>query len=291
MELWTGTAMVILLAHFSGGAWISLFLLVAGIFVLGTRMPENTQQLLEKKWFCVLQLAGFYLLISQCLPLSAQYWPGEKAELVVPGVLLALGIYGCGKRPERVAGVLLWAILLLGVPILLAGIKDVRLEWIIPAKMEMSLWAIPAVLLPFAVEMAMSARQSTKRGLIGGVIGVGIWVLVAGILSFPIAQSADTPFRMMAQNLSIGPNSRFESVVSAAMTLGWYCVVTLVLTCANRYWKGLGVKENKSRLLHALILYALLLTNVTIAAPFIVAYIVVAWLIVPFIVLRKSSKK
>ena len=59
-------------------------------------------------------------------------------------------------------------------------------------------------------------------------------LLTAGVLSPAVATNIQGAFFEMIRGISIlGVAERFEAVVAAAMTLGWFCLLSLLLTAAG----------------------------------------------------------
>ena len=64
--------------------------------------------------------------------------------------------------------------------------------------------------------------------------GAGVSLLTAGVLSPAVATNIQGAFFEMIRGISIlGVAERFEAVVAAAMTLGWFCLLSLLLTAAG----------------------------------------------------------
>ena len=291
IQAWTSIAMLAIMSHFSAGAWTVLLILIVIGYCILKLAPEDFGQINNNPIFCIAQLIGIYLLISQLIPCSAQYWPGRKAEIVIPITLLLLAIYGCGKRPERVAGILFWAMVILFVPVMLAGGKDVQTQWIIPERFTISVWVVPALLMPILTGIATGLRQTGKWYVWTVLSGIGIWIIVHGVQSQSVAEIVDTPFRNMGQTLSIGPYSRFEAIVSVIATLGWFGFISLALYCADQIWKRIGLEQKKSKWIHAILLLTMLLLGVKITPAITVAYIIFVWVLLPAFGLKKISKK
>ena len=283
--------MLALLAHFSAGSWVTLIVLLMLGYAGMKLLPENREHMQVNKWICAAALLGIYLLLSQMLPLCAKYWPGKKGELVIPATLYLLGVYGCEKRPARVASVLLWIGAILLLPLILAVGKTVKLEWVKPEGMGASLWLIAAVLVPFLVSLATGVKTDGKWYTATGIAAVGIWIAVNGVLSPQVAKNAEEPFRHMSLSLSLGPYSRFESIGSIVITFGWYGFVSLCLHCANRFWEELGVRKEKRKWIHVILLLTILWVGARIAPEIMVAYLIVAWVLLPIFRLKKRSKK
>lgn len=288
---WLAVAMSAPLAHFSGGSWLALLLLgviCGGILAL---MPAQST-VTGSKIICGLELVWVVFLLSRLMPLSAQYWPGKKSEYVIPAVLLALGAYGCRKRVSRVAGVLFWVLIILYAPTLIAGGKDIKFQWLAPQSMEASLWLVPVLLLPCCAAF-LPVTKGTGKGWYTGIVffGLLLWLITAGVLSPKAAAQAQTPFRELSRSLTIGAASRFESLLSVAVTLGWFGLGSFLIRCGTVFAKPLGVKENWSPWLIAGSTVLLSWTGVQPNSAFGAVFTLFLWVLVPMLHAKKISKK
>ena len=91
-------------------------------------------------------------------------------------------------------------------------------------------------LLPGAAVLLPRKKGSTpwQWGLLLLLTALGISVLTAGVLSPGVAENSEGAFFQMARGISIlGVAERFEAVVAAALTLGWFCLMSLLLTAGG----------------------------------------------------------
>lgn len=290
IQAWISVTVLVLLAHFASSGWPLLMVLTVSSFCIMKLIPEHFEKIQSSRIFCVLQLVGMYLLISQLIPFSAQYWPGKGAETVVPATLLFLGIYGSKKRPERVAGILFWIVLLLAVPIILSAVKDVRTEWMKARQYRITPWVIPVLLLPVGVYWATGEEINEKWNRRTWIAGDVIWIMTTGILPKAVMQTERATLHEVGRSLTFGQYTRLESVISLIATLGWYSFISLMLYCAERIWRRLG-RSKKIAWKHAIILLTLCVIRVKVLPAFMVLYIVFTWVIYPFFGLEKISKK
>lgn len=288
---WTGIGMWVLMAHFSGGSWPALILLAVICYSVMKLLPNDVTALAQSRLYCILQLVGIYLLQTQLLPMSAQYWPGKYAHTVIPSVLILLGLFSCMKRPERVGGILFWGIGLALIPVVLAGSKDLRFEWMLPTQFGVSLWMIPGLLLPLLAGFAAGERTDLKWYKWTVLAGVTMWIIVSGVLSQKVAANLDTPFRNASMSLTLGAYSRFESLVSVILTLGWYALSSLLFYAAQKCISGLNMKKVPGMWFFAILLLTSEIKSVSIPPEITVIYIIFVWLLFPVFDLKKISKK
>ena len=287
---WTAIGMWTLLAHFSGGSWWGLLLLAILCYCVMKLLPENMVQFQNRREYCIAQLIGIYLLLTQLIPMSALYWPGKLSEKVVPATLVLLAAYSCIKKPERVAGILFCAIAILNVPIVVAGFKDMKLEWIMPEGNSLSVWVIVALVLPQLTGFIVEERiDKWYKWII--LLGTAIWMITSGLLSSGVASKLEVPLREVGKSLTLGTYSRFESVVSVAMTLGWYALTSLLFFVAVQCCKGLNIKKEAGICILAILVLTNLLTDVKISPAITVIYVVLTWILLPIFELKKISKK
>lgn len=287
---WLAVAMSAPLAHFSGGSWLALLVLGAICYGVVALVPNGVEVILDSRILCAMELIWIMLFLSQLMPLSAAYWPGEKSELAVPVVLLALGAYSCSNRPPRVAGVLFWGIVIMYVPVLIAGVKDVEPRWLLPDSMGISAWMVPVLLLPCMGRMVSDNRSS---GWYTGMVSFGLilWLLTAGTLSPTVASGVDAPFREVSRSLTIGAASRFESLIAVAVTFGWFCLGSFLIHGGKEFCEGLGLSGKTAPWLIAAGAYGVQLVGVKIPGKAGAAIAVLLWVIVPIVARKISLKK
>ena len=244
---WLAVAMSAPLAHYSGGSWAAL--LIAGLAcwgIYGLMQNNRASEPPKSSVVCVLQIIWLCVLLSQMAALTANYWPGRGSEVVVPTVMLALAAWNCCGRPSRVAGVLFWILTAMFVPVLLTGAKDVSPVWLLPENMDLSLAVVPILLLPH-LALILPRQGKEERSKVGWILvfGLSLWLITAGVLSPAVAGKLDTPFRELSRSLELGAVSRFESVVSTAVTFGWFGLLSLVLECACVYGEAVRLKRKR----------------------------------------------
>ncbi len=94
-----------------------------------------------------------------------------------------------------------------------------------------------ALLLP-ACSLLLPRAKGERPGI--WALGLALSALGAGLLTGAVlspqraAASGGAYFRMMRGVSIFGVAERFEAVISAAMTLGWFCLMSLLLTAAGR---------------------------------------------------------
>ena len=83
--------------------------------------------------------------------------------------------------------------------------------------------------------------------LTAGMICALAAAVVAGVISPTLAQGAENPFYLMTKNLELlGIAQRFEAVVSAAMTVGWFSLICLLLSLGGRYAQKMNANWSRA---------------------------------------------
>lgn len=285
---WLAVAMSAPLAHFSGGSWAGLILLGVACFALVQLLPGVNGEIKENKILYGAELVWIIVLLSQWMPMSAAYWPGEHSEWIVPGVLLAISAYSCGKRPARVAGVLFWVLALMYVPVLFAGVKDIKLQWLLPESLGLDWWMVSVLLLPALSKWSVGEKDA---GRVVPMLGALLWMITAGVLSPKVAGEAEAPFRELSRSLTIGAASRFESLVSAAITFGWFAMSSLLLRTGEDFAKRLGIREVLSRWGICAAAFVLIFWEVRISSKAAAWITLFLWVLLPVLALKKQQRK
>lgn len=289
VQAWLAVAMFAPLAHYSEGSWPLLLVLslaaagITGLFPNGIRCDHKILNLLEVVWILILS--------GQYMALSSAYWPGEKSDLVIPGVLLLLAAFAVSGRPDRTGAVLLWLLILLLIPFGLAAGKDGELKWVLPEKLQCSAWVVPVLLLPSAVRWCMAEGKVERINWIIYLPGLCTWCATAVVLSPKFAAEQKLPFRELSRSLTIGAGSRFESLASVAITLGWFALAALFLKLASGCLEKLGVKKKAAPWVAVIPAIVLSWMKVQINPLIAAGITLILWVIAPILHCRKNSKK
>ena len=199
--------------------WTLLIGIASGILWL---CVEQTTVNGRRDWkpLTVLQILFLIFAAGIAASWSGACWITAKHTWVVPIILLALAACaaegGC-RTGARCGAVLFW--FLAGMFLLLCAfaLPDVKMEWLAPAPMENENTGIAVAVLLLPAAAAMLPREKKSRPwpwALGLTVGAVILSAVTGIRIFGVAE-------------------RFEAVVAAAMTLGWFCLLSLLLTVAG----------------------------------------------------------
>ena len=283
--------------------WLSA--LAAGAVCLGlcwlaTALPAS--RIIQQKWFCLLQLPVITLVTAEFAKWSVDCWPTGTDFPVVPLTLLTLAVFSAlhgASVASRVPSVLFWFLAILYGIVLTAGSKNVKAEWLTPN------WELPenglllTLLLP-AVAVLLPWEKGKAMCLVFPVIllflaAAALWTV--GTISSNVATEVAWPFYESSKSLSLlGVAERFESLVSVAMTLGYFSLYSLFLSAAGNMGENVKPGWGKTAVMGCGIASAALtLLMIHTAQGLLVIITLIAWCFLPvfggFTELWKKSKK
>ena len=118
-------------------------------------------------------------------------------------------------------------------------------------------------------------------------------MVTVGVLSASVASSIWDPFYEMSRSLSLlGVAKRFEAVVSAGMTVGWFALISLLLTVSGKYFEK--IVEGKGRLgiwVCGVVSVIWLLCGLHIPAWMLLSVGTVFWVVTPLLTQGLESEK
>lgn len=163
-------------------------------------------------------------------------------------ILLALAAVGAWKGPgacARCAGIVcLFLAALLGA---IAGLSvpDVTVSDLRPqSTWQEGLWALGLFLLPAPVFFlpCKKGKKSTLRWLLLPVFAAVLAAITAGVLTPELTAQLETPLYTVAQSVSLlGAIERIEPLLSAAMTMGVFCLLTVLACACGALGRALGL--------------------------------------------------
>lgn len=213
----------------AGGSWavVGGAVLICGVAVwLVWRFGSH-----RWRWTCVPQFLLLAVVMGELLADAASSWPGDNYP-AVPLILLALGAWSAGKGASaaaRVGCVLFWFVLLVYLAVFGAGVGSVQVDQLQPWWGSVRAEVVLLLLVPAAATLLLREGEGwNRRSVLPGAFLVAASVLVSGVMSPALAEEG---FYEMSRGLELlGTVSRFEPVISAGMTLGWFSLVTLLLS-------------------------------------------------------------
>lgn len=227
----------------SNCSWITALIVAVSCLAVTKGLCKLEVGLPQTRFLAAVQWLWMLLVISEFLHWTMLYWPNHKNYYAVPLTILALAANAAAQGWEivkRSSGILYWILTALFGVILLSGMKEVKLENITFQWQMQTAYLVVVLLIP-AVGASLE-RIDGKAILIYTVITAFVTM---GVLSAGMVSRYHAPFYEMSRSISIlSFGRRFESLVAAGMTLGYYTLMTYFLTLAANNWeKGRRIKR------------------------------------------------
>lgn len=233
------TVPAILLLPGVGWLWTTIVvvcggLLLWGLIMLQRRNGATIPSLLSmtkggKALLLLLLLWNLLMLGGATLRLGEIY--GDKEPLIGLMLLLLAAFAASRGRcvPLRIGAILFFVLILIYGVLLGFSLPNIRWEWMKPvAKADWT--AMTSVLLP--VNALYLWQGKGKIGywiLAGGILAVLAAAVTSGSISPEVASQEMFPFYTAAKSVSVlGAMERLEPLVSAALTLGGFCMLSLL---------------------------------------------------------------
>lgn len=226
----------------SASSWLAV--LLVGAVCLGICWGLERIGAQPSSWLWVVQWFWLSLVLAEVLHWIMYCWPDHKSYHAVPLTLLALAGWLAGKGKEqasRAGSVIFWLLILLLGAVLLSGAKEIQWENVRPVWRMEKAHLITVLLIP---AMGMSLKEdSGSKGWILALAGLLAFV-TTGVLTAAAAEKVDCAFYELSRSLRLlGIADRFESLVAAGMTLGYFVLLSFLLsTCAQG---AEGIKPGK----------------------------------------------
>lgn len=238
------------------------------------------------------------LALTLWASLSGKCWTTTTADRTIPVVLLVLSACaaeGGVRAGSRCGRTLFWAMVAMFLLLGAFSLPDVQYRWLTPndnIDVGTTLWVFLLPMVTLLLPREDGARLWPWAAVLAGT-GVSIALLSPGVLSPQVSAVKDGAFFAMVRGISIlGVAERFEAVVAAAMTLGWFCCLSLLLTAAGHMagqihpgWERRGIWIGAF-----LAGFGQCFGEIPMvwAAPYVA---IVAWIVVPLLGCGKKSKK
>ena len=297
---WLIVAMSGPFAYLAGRQSWTTILAVSAICLLAlwAVLARPTCKLLSMPILCLLEYGFLTAVCVATASWSSDIWPTGQGYPVVPLTLLGLSIASAwfgANRASKGIGVLFWMIAILYSILLTFGMRNVKLGYLMPQfeTPEPVIWFL--FLLPLVAQF--QPREKDKR--ISGymVVLVGLALLFAlwteGNLSLDAAKQVSWPFYEAGESVHLfGIANRLESLISVAVTIGFYGLYSLLLSGAFHLAEELRPGRGKYGVLIAGVLSgAGVLWKVTIPGFVLVVGAFVLWIALPIFGSLFSKKK
>ena len=297
---WLIVAMSGPFAYLAGRQSWTTILAVSAICLLAlwAVLARPTSKLLALPFLCLLEYGFLTAVCFATSSWSSDIWPTGQGYPVVPLTLLGLSIASAwfgANRASKGIGVLFWMIAILYSILLSLGLRNVEPRYLMPK------WETPAPTIWFAFLLPCAAqflpRENDKRSnryiaaLAGLALLFALWT--EGNLSLDAAQQVSWPFYEAGESVHLfGIANRLESLISMAVTIGFYGLYSLLLSGTFHLAEGIRSGWGKYGVLTAGILSgAGVLRKVTIPGFVLVAGAFVLWIALPVFGSLFSEKK
>lgn len=275
-QVWLLAALAAPIAHFSGCGWLTVLITAALVLPLAR---------INKDWIFPKPIALFQILwlgivAGSLLHGTAECWPSDNS-LAVPLTLLTLAaLTGAAKAP-RIGAVLAFAMGLLALPVALSGAAHLKPQWLSPTPFA---WNPMLVLVLLLTSLPVAGKG--KGIWYTGVLALAIAVLEQGVLSPYVAASLPDPEYQTARALGY-----LEPVASAALTMGWFAVASLLFASAADIAKKSGISQRLSYVLVWGTGLPLTVFEWQLPAPFLMGLSAFLWCFTPFFSKFEKSEK
>ena len=297
---WLIVAMSGPFAYLAGRQSWTTILAVSAICLLAlwAVLARPTCKLLSMPILCLLECGFLTAVCVATSSWSSNIWPTGQGYPVVPLTLLGLSIASAwfgANRASKGIGVLFWMIAILYSILLTFGMRNVKLGYLMPQfeTPEPVIWFL--FLLPLIAQFLPREKDKRISGYM--VVLAGLALLFAlwteGNLSLNAAQQVSWPFYEAGESVHLfGIANRLESLISVAVTIGFYGLYSLLLSGAFHLAEGLRPGRGKYGVLIAGVLSgAGVLWKVTIPGIVLVAGAFVLWIALPILGSLFSEKK
>jgi len=302
--LWTVMAVAAPILSLSGrNSWIGVLLLsvaCGGLSYAMLRLWNREYNL--PCWLCVIEWLWIGTVLGSIGGNSGSCWEEENARTIVPMVLLFLAAFSAqhgSEKASRAGAVSFWIVVVILVSVLLAGIKNLRMEWLIPVAKSPEPVLISVCLIPCLLIFLPGSGQGKYGAMVImlGALAVISALWVNGSITGEVAQTVENPFYIYCKNISIlGTAERFEALASCGLTIGWYSLFSLLLSVAGCLADRVNGNVGKIGVWGSAVVGAVMAaTNVSVPGMLLASGSVMLWVVVPGLVtcnkkVKKSEK-
>lgn len=192
------------------------------------------------KVLCVLFLFWLILVLGWCACLADNAFPMVDGFPGLGWVLLVLTAWGCQKGARACAGcsgILFMLLTVLYGVVLVFAVPNVQVEYLKPTQdWKQAVAALGLLVLPCGA-WCIGTREKKGKGtglLLLAVASAGLAAVTAGVLSPELAAARAVPIYDLAQSVSVfGVIERIEPLLSAAVTMGLFCLLTSLASAAQ----------------------------------------------------------
>lgn len=238
------------------------------------------------------------LTLTLWASLSSKCWTTNTAGQTIPVVLLILSACaaeGGIRAGSRCGRTLFWALTAMFLLLGAFSMPNVEYRWLKPndnIDVGTTLWVFLLPLVTLLLPREDGAKLWPWPTVLVGT-GFAVALLSPGVLSPQVSSVTDGAFFAMVRGISIlGVAERFEAVVAAAMTLGWFCCLSLLLVAAGHMAGQIHPGWERRGVWIGAILASLGQWFGEIPMAWVAPYVAIfAWVVVPLLGCEKKSKK
>lgn len=197
-----------------------------------------------------LQLAVLALAAGISAQWAGKCWSQANNSWVIPATLLLLAACSAergGQVGARCGATLFWFLSAMVIGLLAFAIPDVKPRFLLSAAGGNPIPAAAVLLIPGSA-MLLPREKGKHWGWAVAILAlaVAISAVTQGVLSPAAAAQQQGAFFEMIRGISIlGVAERFEAVVAGAMTLSWFCLLSLFFNAVGEL--GERLRPNAGR--------------------------------------------
>lgn len=269
----------------AGASWLSVLLTVliclfCTCLVWRWGITPTTKSYAAAMWMLMAILLG---VLSQE---AIKCW-SQGGHVAVPLILLVLALWSAWKGPAAAAGigcVLFWLFLILYLVLFAGGLNEIQLRWLKPTQTNVEGLGCVLLLVPAAAAIHLNKRECIKsRVFLIGLFCVLGSIITVGVLSPQVAANKEYAFYEMARSLTLlGQARRFEAVLSAGTTIGWFTMMCLCLTICGKVAENISSGwGGKGMVLAAALAAVCVLLRLQIPGVILLLFAGLLWVLIP----------
>ena len=288
LSAWLAAGMIPVLIQLLGGVSWRWALLAGMVAAAVTWIVWRFGAKEFPRWLCVLQMLFAVFFLGELSTKAGACWPAGNST-AVSLILIALAAWSAQKglsAAARVGSVLFWFVIIMYLVVFGAGAKDIDPKWLKPDTGAGNWLGLAVLLLPCGVPVLL--RREARWGVrlvLPAVFALAAALITAGVLSPELAAAADDPFYEMGRSLNLlGIAKRFEAVISAGMTVGWFALISLLLSLCGKMFELVCENKGKAGVWIGAVLSAVwVLCGLHIGGLIIAISAAVFWVVIPIL--------
>ncbi len=254
------------------------------------------------KWGSLLQAIWLIAVLSVCAAYAANSWPLGKTSIIVPLSLLALAAWSAQQGAAvavRTAG-MLFILVSIGYTLVLGcGVTQTDWNWIedrelLPVDLALFLYLLPGA-------AACIPRRPAGKSILALFL-IPAFAVLAAIVSTgnvkPEFPMNTYPFFEMSRSLSLfGLAERFEALVCALITVGWFSLMSFLFSCLGSQVQNIRPGRGKIGIwIGGALAAGVVFVNLSIKSWFFATGAVIFWGLLPILsqgiaFVKKGGKK